>query len=241
MRTVLITGSSRGIGRAIALRLAGPETNVVVNYRTDAAAAAEVVDEVAHRGGKAIAVGADVAEPAQLDMLFDEAERHFGTLDVVVGNVGTARFGHVAAMTDDDFDVMFTTNAKATFRLLRAAARRVRDGGRIVVVSAGVTATVQPGTGVYAASKAAGNELVKVLAHELGPRSVTVNAVRPGPVRTEALAGNRKPEELQKIAASTPLRRIGEPDDIASIVDFLASSGGSWVTGQLINAGGGLF
>ncbi|WP_163512458.1 SDR family oxidoreductase [Fodinicola acaciae] len=241
MRTTLVTGSSRGIGRAIALRFAGPDTNVVVNYRTDANAAAEVVDEVAARGGKAVAIGADIADPVQLDRLFDQAEQHFGELDVVVGNVGTARFAPVARTTDDDFDTMFATNAKATFRLLRAAAGRVRDGGRIVVISAGVTATVQPGTGVYAASKAAGNEMVRILAHELGPRSVTVNAVRPGPVRTGALLGNRSPEQLRELAAATPLRRIGEPDDIAAVVDFLASPDGGWLTGQLINAGGGLF
>lgn len=241
MRTVLVTGSSRGIGRAIAVRLAGPETNVVVNYRSDADAAAEVVDEVASRGGKAIAVAADVADAAQLDLLFDQAERHFGTLDVVVGNVGIARFGPIVDATDEDFDLLFATNAKATFRLLRAAARRVRDGGRIVVVSTGLTAIAQPGSGVVAASKAAGNALVRVLAHELGPRSVTVNAVRPGPVRTDALLANRKPEELSEFAQSTPLRRIGEPEDIAAIVDFLAAPDSGWVTGQLINAGGGLF
>nr|WP_042197884.1 SDR family oxidoreductase [Kibdelosporangium sp. MJ126-NF4]CEL22896.1 3-oxoacyl-[acyl-carrier protein] reductase [Kibdelosporangium sp. MJ126-NF4]CTQ90036.1 3-oxoacyl-[acyl-carrier protein] reductase (EC 1.1.1.100) [Kibdelosporangium sp. MJ126-NF4] len=241
MRTVLVTGSSRGIGRAIAVRLAGPETNVVVNYRSDADAAAEVVDEITGRGGKAVAVGGDVADPEQLLALFDQAERLFGGLDVVVGNVGTARFGPIAEATDDDFDLMFATNARATFQLLRAAANRINDGGRIVVISGGVTATTQPGTGVYAASKAVGNELVRILAHELGPRSVTVNAVRPGPVRTEALLRNRGPEVLQRLAETTPLRRIGEPDDIASVVAFLASPDAGWLTGQLVNAGGGLF
>jgi 3-oxoacyl-[acyl-carrier protein] reductase len=241
MRTALVTGSSRGIGRAIASRLAGPDTNVVVNYRTDAAAAAEVVDEVVNRGGRAVAVGADVADPAQLQFLFEQAEKQFGGLDVVVGNVGVARFGPIAAMTDDDFDLMFNTNARAIFQLLRTAANRVRDDGRIVVISAGVTATFQPGTGVYAASKAAGNELVRILAHELGPRSVTVNAVRPGPVRTEALTHHRPPAALQQLAEKTPLRRIGETADIAAVVEFLASPDGGWLTGQLINAGGGLF
>ena len=241
MRTVLVTGGSRGIGRSIALRLARPDTNLVVNYRSREPEVAELVDEISRLGGTAIAVPADVADPAQLDMLFAEVDRRIGPLDVVVGNVGTARFGPIAEMTDDDFDLMFAVNAKATFRLLRGAARRVRDGGRIVVVSAGVTATVQPGSGVYAASKAAGNELVRILAHELGPRAVTVNAVLPGPVHTEALAGNRDPESLRQLADRTPLRRIGEPDDIASIVDFLASPGGGWLTGQLVRAGGGLF
>ena len=241
MRTALVTGSSRGIGRAIAIRLAGPDTNVVVNYRSDAGAAARVGDEIARRGGKAVALGADLSDPEQLEALLDQAERSFGGLDVVVGNVGTARFGPITEATDDDFDALFATNARATFQLLRGAAARVRDGGRIVVVSAGVTATTQPGTGVYAASKAAGNELVRILAHELGPRSVTVNAVRPGPVRTEALARHRSAEALQRLADATPLRRIGEPDDIAAVVAFLASPDGGWLTGQLVNAGGGLF
>ena len=241
MRTALVTGSSRGIGRAIAVRLAGPGTNVVVNYRSDAEAAAHVVDEIADRGGKAVAIGADISDPGQLEALLDQAERSFGGLDVVVGNVGTARFAPITEITDADFDAMFATNARATFQLLRGAATRVRDGGRIVVVSAGVTATTVPGSGVYAASKAAGEELVRLLAHELGPRSITVNVVRPGPVHTEALARNRGAEALRELADATPLRRIGEPDDIAAVVEFLASPGGGWLTGQLVNAGGGLF
>lgn len=241
MRTVLVTGSSRGIGRSIAVRLADADTNVVVNYRSDAQAAAGVVDEIVERGGRAVAVGADVSDPEQLRELLDRAEEAFGGLDVVVGNVGTANFAPIAQTSDEDFERMFTVNARGTFQLLRAAARRVRDGGRIVVISAGVTAVSQPGTGVYAASKAAGNELVRILAHELGDRSVTVNAVLPGPVLTEALTRNRDAGMLEGFARQTPLGRIGEPGDIAEIVAFLASPGSQWVTGQLIKAGGGMF
>lgn len=241
MRTALVTGSSRGIGRAIAIRLAGPDTNVVVNYRSDAEAADTVVKEITARGGQAVAIGADVSEPGQVEALFDQAEHAFGGLDVVIGNVGTARFGPIADATDADFDLMFATNARATFQLLRGAANRIHDGGRIIVISSGVTAHTEPNIGVYAASKAAGDQLVQVLAHELGPRQVTVNAVLPGPVMTDALARNRSSDDLRTYAEKTPLRRIGETADIATIVDFLASPNAGWVTGQLINAGGGFF
>lgn len=241
MRTVLVTGSSRGIGRAIAIRLSGPDTNVVVNHRSTPDAAAEVVDQISRSGGRAIAVAADAADPDQLRALVDQAERHFGGLDVVVGNAGAARFGPIADTSDQDFELMFHANARATFQLLRIAAARIRDGGRIVVVSSAVTATFSPGAGVFAASKAAGDQLVRVLAHELGHRSVTVNAVRPGPVRTSALLEARGSEFADRVARVTPLGRIGEPGDIAAIVEFLASPDASWVNGQLISAGGGLF
>ncbi|MFE3281419.1 SDR family oxidoreductase [Nocardia sp. NPDC059239] len=241
MRTVLVTGGSRGIGRAIAVRLAAPDTIVVVNYRADAAAAADTVEQVIQQGGRAIAIAGDVADPEQLRTLLDHAERDAGTLDVVIANAGLARFAPIAATTDEDFDSMFATNTRATFQLLRAAATRVRDGGRIVVVSSGVTVTHRPGSGVYAASKAASEALVRVLAREVGHRSVTVNAIRPGPTSTAALTATVTPEALRQTAQTIPLGRIGEPDDIAGIVAFLASPDAGWLTGQLIDAGGGAF
>ncbi|MDR7172570.1 3-oxoacyl-[acyl-carrier protein] reductase [Nocardia kruczakiae] len=241
MRTALVTGSSRGIGRAIAVRLAAPDTTVVVNYRTDADAAARTAEQINQRGGRAITIAGDVADPEQLRTLLDHAERDAGTLDVVVANAGAARFAPVAETTDEDFDAMFATNTRATFQLLRAAATRIRDGGRIVVVSSGVTVTHRPGSGAYAASKAASEALVRVLAREVGHRSVTVNAVRPGPTRTAALTATVTPDALQQTAQTIPLGRIGEPDDIAGIVAFLASPDAAWLTGQLIDAGGGSF
>ncbi|WP_165968012.1 SDR family oxidoreductase [Saccharopolyspora elongata] len=237
----LVTGSSRGIGRAIAERLGADGMSVVVNYRSDRAAADEVVAKIEAAGGRATAAQADVTDPAQLRALFDAAEQRFGSLDVLVNNVGTARFSPIAEASDDDFDVLFGTNARATFIALREAANRLRDGGRIVVISSGVTAMNRPGTGLYGAAKAAGDQLVRVLAKELGPRRITVNSVCPGATRTDALAAIQPESVIERMAAETPLGRIAEPGDIADIAAFLASDDSRWVTGQVIHAGGGTF
>ncbi|WP_433634757.1 SDR family oxidoreductase [Nocardia sp. CA-120079] len=241
MPVALVTGSSRGIGRAIAERLGAGGAAVVVNYHSDRSAAEKVVASIEASGGQAVAARADVADPGQLTGLFETAEQHFGGLDILVNNVGTATFGPIAEATDDEFDLMFTTNTKATFIALRAAANRLRDGGRIVVVSSGVTATHRPGSGIYAATKAASEALARVLAKELGPRGITVNNVLPGAVRTEALAAARSPALTDQIIDQTPLGRIGEPGDIADIVAFLASPDARWITGQSLHASGGLF
>ncbi|MEV5834539.1 SDR family oxidoreductase [Nocardia sp. NPDC052112] len=241
MPVALVTGSSRGIGRAIAERLGADGVAVVVNYLSDRTAAEQVVATIEAGGGQAVAARADVADPDQLIGLFETAEQHFGGLDILVNNVGTATFGPIADATDDEFDLMFATNTKATFIALRAAANRLRDGGRIVVVSSGVTATHRPGSGIYAATKAASEALARVLAKELGPRRITVNNVLPGAVRTEALAAARSPALTAEVIEQTPLARIGEPADIADIVAFLASPDARWITGQSLHAGGGLF
>jgi 3-oxoacyl-[acyl-carrier protein] reductase len=241
MRAVaIVTGSSRGIGRAIAGRLAADGARLVVNYRSCREAADKLVAEIESHGGQALAVQADVADPDQLRSLFDVAEHSFGGLDILVSNAGIGRFSPIAEASEEDFDALFATHAKATFVALREAANRMRDGGRIVVVSSGQTVVVRQASGLYAASKAAGDQLVRVLAHELGPRHITVNSVLPGPTRTDGYtrqAGN----SAGQVAAGTPLGRLGEPSDIADAVAFLTSESGRWITGQAIHAGGGLF
>ncbi|MFI6025576.1 SDR family oxidoreductase [Amycolatopsis magusensis] len=237
MPVAIVTGSSRGIGRAIAERLAADGARVVVNYRTDGDAAAEVVRTIEERGGQATAVQADVTDLPQLRRLFDAA----GEVDIFVSNVGVARFGPLAEVTDEQYDFLFDTNTRSTFYALREAARRVRDHGRIVVISSAVVVTNRPGTALYAATKAAGDQLVKVVAKELGARGITVNSVLPGAVRTDALAADGPPGVIEKSIAQTPLNRIAEPSDIADIVGFLASHDGRWITGQTLHAGGGQF
>ncbi|MFF0452780.1 SDR family oxidoreductase [Nocardia africana] len=241
MPVAIVTGGSRGIGRAIAERLGADGATIVVNYQSNRSAAEQVVATIERSGGQGVAVQADVADPAQLRGLFDISEERFGRVDTLVNNVGTARFAAIAEATDEDYELMFSINTRTTFVALREAANRLRDHGRIVVISSGVTATHRPGAGLYSASKAAGEELVRVLAKELGPRGITVNTVLPGAIRTEALAAGRSPELTEQIIASTPLGRIGEPDDIADIVTFLASAAAGWITGETIHAGGGLF
>jgi 3-oxoacyl-[acyl-carrier protein] reductase len=215
--------------------------NVIVNYRSDRDAAEQVVATIEKSGGRAVAVRADVTDADELRDLFDAAERHYGGLDIVVSNVGIARFGPLAEFTDEDYELIFTTNTRATFRTLREAANRVRDNGRIVVISSVAAAMHGPNSAVYGASKAAGDALVRALAKELGPRGTTVNSVLPGAIRTDALIELRPADVIEAIAARTPLGRIGEPDDIAEIVAFLASDAARWVTGQALHAGGGMF
>jgi 3-oxoacyl-[acyl-carrier protein] reductase len=238
-RVALVTGASRGIGRAIAERLGADGLAVVVNYRADADAAAEAVRAVEKAGGRAVAVAGDVREGRARE-LFDAAEERFGPVDVVVANAGVARFAPFAEATDEQYDLIFDTNVRGTFTLLREAAHRVRDGGRIVSVSSTATQTHRPGSALYAASKAAGDELVRVLARELGPRGITVNSVRPGPTRTEALATEQSADVVAAAVRVTPLGRIAEPSDIADVVGFLVSDAARWVTGQTLTAAGGL-
>jgi 3-oxoacyl-[acyl-carrier protein] reductase len=240
-KVAIVTGSSRGIGRAVAERLGANGASVIVNYRSDADAAKQVVATIEESGGRAVGVRADVTDADELRDLFDAAERHYGGLDIVVANVGIARFGPLTEFTDEDYELIFNTNTRATFRTLREAANRVRDNGRIVVISSVVAAMHGPNSAVYGASKAAGDALVRALAKELGPRGITANSVLPGAVRTDALIELRPAGVIEGIAARTPLGRIGEPDDIAEIVAFLASDAARWVTGQALHAGGGMF
>jgi 3-oxoacyl-[acyl-carrier protein] reductase len=240
-KSAIVTGSSRGIGRAIAKRLAADGVQVVVNYRSDAEAAKEVVASIEADGGTAVALQADSTVPAELTGLFEAAQERFGSLDILVSNVGTARFKPLPEITDEDFDLMFGTNVKATLLAVQEASRRIADNGRIVLISSGTAAVVRPGGGVYGASKAALEHIGRSAAHELAQRGVTVNSVRPGATDTDALRGTTPAEIVAQIPAMTPLGRLGQPEDIAEVVAFLASDGGRWITGQVINAGGGLF
>jgi 3-oxoacyl-[acyl-carrier protein] reductase len=246
-KVALVTGASRGIGRAIAERLGQDGASVVVNYYANRpgadehARADEVVRTIDKSGGSAVTAEADVADAEQLRSLFDVAEQQFGGLDILVNNAAAWRFAPIADLTVDDFDVVFSTNARAAFVAMHEAANRMRDGGRVVVIGAGLALMPRPGTAIYGASKAAVNHLVRVLAHELGPRQITVNSVLPGAVNTDALKETMNSEMIAGEIAATPLRRLGEPEDIADIAAFLASDQGRWVTGQCIGAGGGMF
>jgi 3-oxoacyl-[acyl-carrier protein] reductase len=239
-KVALVTGGSRGIGRAAAERLGADGASVIVNYRTERDAADQVVGTIQAGGGQATAVQADVTDTRQLVGLFDAAERHYGGVDIVIGNAGVTRISPIAEATDEDYELVFSTNSRATFTLLREAARRVRDGGRVVVISSGLTVARRRGYGIYAASKAAGQELVRYLAAELGSRAITVNSVLPGVTRTDAFLALSPPAIQQEIAERTPLGRLGEPTDIADVVAFLVSDAGRWVTGQALHACGGV-
>jgi 3-oxoacyl-[acyl-carrier protein] reductase len=238
MTHALVTGGSRGIGRAVSLALGRTGTSVTVNYRSNGDAAAAVVAELEALGVRGAAVQADVSLRSAVPRLFDEAEAQLGRVDVLVVNAGAPGFGTIAEASDEDFDATFAAITAATFAVLREGARRLADGGRIVIVSSGAAVTPGPGGGLYGAAKGAIDFWGATLAKELGPRGITVNSVMPGLTDTDGLILPR--EQIDAMVAQTPLGRLGQPADVADVVAFFASDAGRWVTGQRIGAAGGL-
>jgi len=236
-KAALVTGSSRGIGRAIAERLAAEGAAVVVNYRLGSLRALEVAGRIAAKGGRAEAIQADVADPTQVKRLFYEAERAVGPLDIVVANAGVFLSKPLAESQEEDYDRVFDTNTRGVFYTLREAGRRIRDGGRIVVVSSGGTRMHMANLGLYLGSKGAIEQFARTLSRELGPRHVTVNVLSPGFTDTEMLSN----DEVRSYAATlSPFNRIGAPEEVAGVAAFLAGESAGWVTGQNVQAGGGV-
>ncbi|GAA4878473.1 SDR family oxidoreductase [Kitasatospora terrestris] len=240
-RTAVVTGGSRGIGRAIVERLCRDGAHVVFGYATGEEAAAEVVRAVEAAGGRATAVRADLALPDGAERLMAAADEHLDGLDVLVNNAATTyRPTPLAETGAEDFDRVLAVNLRSVFLTVRHAARVMRDGGRIVNISTVNTVRPAPGIAAYAASKGAVEQLTSIAARELGARGITVNTVSPGATDTELLRGANPPQALEAVAALTPLGRLGRPSDVADVVAFLVGPDGGWVTGQNIRASGGL-
>src|SRR5882757_542562 len=238
-KTAIVTGASGGIGQAVALRLARDGFAVAVHYSGNAAKADATVGEIKAAGGRAIAVKADVADPADVAHLFKATRDAFGTIDVVVNSAGIMPLTPIVEGGIAAFDQVIATNLRGTFIVLAEAAKHVSAGGRIIAFSTSVIAKSFPTYGPYIASKAGVEGLVHVLANELRGRNITVNAVAPGPVATELFLKGKTDAQIDQLSKAAPLERLGRPEDIASVVSFLSGPDGGWVNGQVLRANGG--
>jgi 3-oxoacyl-[acyl-carrier protein] reductase len=239
-KVALITGASRGIGRAIAKCLSRDGAAVAVNYASSANAARQLVGEIETTGGKALAVQADVGRVAEIVRMFGETIGHFGKLDILVNNAGIMFQKPVSAVTEEEYDHIFTVNVKGTFFACQQAAKRLADGGRIINLSSSTTVRIMPTYAAYVATKGAVEQLTRSLAGELASRSITVNAVSPGPTDTELFNADKTTEQRQRLAQASVFGRLGEPAEVAEVVAFLASDAARWVTGQNIRVNGGV-
>lgn len=239
-KTAVVTGGSRGIGRAIVERLAREGAHVVFSYAKDKDHAVEVEQKVSRGGGRAHGIQADFTDPANAERLMKQADDLLEGLDILVNNVALAFTPTTIADTDEDlYDQVMATNTKSTFLTIRYAARNMRDAGRIINISTVNTVRPAPGIAMYTASKGAIEQLTAAAAMELGSRSITVNAVSPGFTDTDLLRASNGEQALAQIPRLTPLGRIGQPADIADVVAFLAGPDGRWLTGQNLHANGG--
>ncbi|WP_110643379.1 SDR family oxidoreductase [Salinicola sp. CPA57] len=239
-KVALVTGASRGIGRAIALQLAADGFAVVVNYAGNKTLAEQVVADIEIEGGRALAVQADIAETSAVTQLFEQTLAAFGRIDVVVNNAGMMQ---MAKLTSDNVEILdrtLATNLRGSWLVMAKAAEILSDGGRIIAFSSSVLGKSFPGYGAYIASKAGVEGLVRVLANELRGRNISVNAVAPGPVGTELFFEGKSEEQVQTIASMAPFERLGQPDEIAGVVSFLAGPQGRWINGQILRANGGM-
>jgi 3-oxoacyl-[acyl-carrier protein] reductase len=239
-KVAIVTGASRGIGSSIAGRLAADGFTVLVNFAGNIAAAEALVRKIVGAGGRAMTAQADISDPAAAARMFDAADAAYGGVDVLVNNAGIMKLATIADSDDAMFDSQIAINLKGTFNMLRQAARRLHEGGRIINLSSSVVGLYEPTYAVYAATKAGVEALTHVLTKELRGRNITVNAVAPGPTATDLFLNGKAQEVVERLAKLAPLERLGQPADIAAAVAFLAGPDGAWINGQTLRVNGGI-
>ena len=239
-RVAIVTGASRGIGAAVAERLASDGLTVVVNYSGDVKSAEALTAKIERGGGRALPVKADVSDPNAVREMFDKAAATFGGIDVLINNAGIMKLATIVDSDDALFDQQIAINLKGSFNTMREAAKRLRNGGRIVNFSTSVVGTKLETYGVYTATKSAVETMTAILSKELRGRNITVNAVAPGPVATELFLTGKSQELIDRLARMNPMERLGRPQDIASTVAFLVGPDGGWINGQVLRANGGM-
>lgn len=239
-KVVLITGSSRGIGAAIALKVAQSGAKVIINYAGGKEPAEKLAQDIISNGGQALAIKADVSNSAEVKALFDESIAHFGKIDVLINNAGIMITKLIKDTTDEDFDRHFNINVKGTFNTMREAATKLADNGSIINFSTSVNRIMLPGYATYVATKSAVEQLTRVFSKEIGSRGINVNSVSPGPTNTELFANGKSEEVIARLASLSAFNRIGETNDIANVVVFLASDDAKWINAQNIGVNGGM-
>jgi 3-oxoacyl-[acyl-carrier protein] reductase len=239
-KVAIVTGASRGIGAAVAERLAIDGFTVVINYSASAKPAESLAREIEGKGGRALAIKADVADAGAVRGMFDAAQAAFGGVDVLVNNAGIMKLARIADSDDALFDQQIAVNLKGSFNTMREAGKRLRDGGRIVNFSTSVVGTKLETYGVYAATKSAIETMTAILSKEMRGRNITVNALAPGPTSTDLFLEGKSPELVERMAKMNPLERLGTPEDIAAVVAFLVGPDGGWINGQVLRANGGM-
>jgi 3-oxoacyl-[acyl-carrier protein] reductase len=238
-KVVLITGASKGIGAHMAKAFSRAGAKVVINYASSETAAQAVLADIEAQGGQAIIVKADVSKEAEIISLFDQALQAYGRIDVLVNNAGVMTTRTIKDSTEADFDQQFDINVKGTFFALKQAAIKLADGGTVINFSSSTTKLMFPGYGIYSATKAAVEQMGRVFAKEIG-RGISVNAIAPGPTKTELFLNGKSEETLTRLAASNAFNRIADPEDITRVVLFLASDDAKWISGQTIAANGAM-
>jgi 3-oxoacyl-[acyl-carrier protein] reductase len=239
-KAAIVTGAGRGIGAAIAQRLGHDGFGIVVNYSGNPHEAEQIAEEIEKAGGQSITAQADVTEPTAVERMFEMADVAFGGVDVLVNNAGIMRLSSIALMDDTMFDSQVAVNLRGTFNMLRAGARRIRPGGRIINISSSQVGLYHETYAVYAATKAGVEAMTRTLAKELRGRNITVNAIAPGPTATKLFLDGKGPDLIEQLAKLAPLERLGQPAEIAAVASFLAGQDGSWINGQVIRTNGGI-
>jgi 3-oxoacyl-[acyl-carrier protein] reductase len=238
-KVAIVTGASRGIGQAIAESLAANGANVVINYARNKGFAQDIVHRIQQNGGQALAVQADVSNIADLEALFQATIEHFGRIDILVNNAGIMTTKPLEQVTEQDFDREFAINVKGTYFACQLAAKYLQAGGRIINFSTSVLGQMVPTYSLYAGTKGAVEQITRQLAKEFSPKHITINAVAPGPINTELFTTDKSEAQIETIKRMIAFGRLGEPEDIAKVVLFLASEEAGWITGQTLRANGG--
>lgn len=238
-QVAIITGASRGIGKEIAEHLARLGITTVINYNTNKEEAQEVVKGIIFEGGKAMAIQADISNVNELANLFEKTIESYGKIDILVNNAGLMKNNSIENVSEEEFDRHFNINVKGTYFACQQAMKHMEENGRIINFSTSVTGVMFPAYSVYAASKGAVEQITRQLAKEFGVKGITINAIAPGPVKTELFLKDKSEQQIEVLSKMNSFARLGEPDDIADIIELLVSDKSHWITGQTIRVNGG--